>query len=673
MQLHSVELSGESDQGPFHGGFDFGGTSVVISGLNGRGKSLVASTVAWCLGLEPLYGAKRSDNTIFAEAARRRLWLDRDTEANVTKSQAQLVLSHRDSMLAIERHIKGGDSDFATIITEEDGNLIERRLQLSGPTMADPTRGFHAFLFRWAGLPVCELLTKTGDRRPIYWENLAALFFIEQINGWAGLQSNQIHRYGHMDIGAACVEYLLGLRRTLQRRTRRQERFSVEGQLRQRSHAVFDRVDMLTTEFVAGAELPKPRRLADIHKRMRDLVVVEHIDKHLRETLRSQEQGLQRQVQELQASLNTQTLQPREENRHLVEAASTSVVELKSLLHEKRQELRRLRVQREQQSDLLGELEAKLRAARDLLLLKRDNLGLPTHVECPTCHQEIQPEQYDLHVHGTEQLERRIDALEAERQAVRRVLNRLAHDQRDLLSFVSEKAQELEERRREVDRLSKAVGQTSEAAVGTVSEIIRCERQIARISRVLSEAELVQAQIDAWNKDYAELEEPEADPAFEAEQRRIASFRDQLRDYLVALEHSAFAASRSQRFALDDAHAPLLNDRLVASTGSASDRPRLVAAYVLALQLISLRDRTEHHPGFIVLDEPLQQNPDERHRASFISFLARNWQELAGQVVLITSLSVEEEETLSGAGVNLVPFSKRQWLVAGQAPDGSGE
>lgn len=74
---------------------------------------------------------------------------------------------------------------------------------------------------------------------------------------------------------------------------------------------------------------------------------------------------------------------------------------------------------------------------------------------------------------------------------------------------------------------------------------------------------------------------------------------------------------------VDNAYNPCIRSHQVERIGSASDRARLVLAYVLALLRVSVRGG--HHPGFVVLDEPLQQNPDPLHRGMAVELLQKRW------------------------------------------------
>ena len=60
------------------------------------------------------------------------------------------------------------------------------------------------------------------------------------------------------------------------------------------------------------------------------------------------------------------------------------------------------------------------------------------------------------------------------------------------------------------------------------------------------------------------------------------------------------------------------------------------------------------HPGLVILDEPLQQNPDPKHRELFLSFLSKELaKKLPFQVVIFTSLRQAEIAQLRRGGVSV--------------------
>jgi len=68
------------------------------------------------------------------------------------------------------------------------------------------------------------------------------------------------------------------------------------------------------------------------------------------------------------------------------------------------------------------------------------------------------------------------------------------------------------------------------------------------------------------------------------------------------------------------------------------------------------------HPGFVILDEPLQQNPDDKHRELFLNFLTKELpQKSTFQTLIFTWLSDAEIAKLRKEGriVTAQPGSDR--------------
>ena len=74
--------------------------------------------------------------------------------------------------------------------------------------------------------------------------------------------------------------------------------------------------------------------------------------------------------------------------------------------------------------------------------------------------------------------------------------------------------------------------------------------------------------------------------------------------------------------------------------------------------------------GMVLLDEPLQQNPDPDHRDRFIQFLSRQLARSAGfQTIIFTSLTTAEVARLRRQGVNVrTPEGKKLLQLVPEAP-----
>ncbi len=154
MLLRSIAIRGASSSGPFEGVLSLPEGSVVLSGRNGWGKSLAFSAVAWCLGIEVIFGVKRSDAGFFAEAARTRIQLNDGGVSDVLSSESKIVVSREDGAeLTLTRSIAGGNPHLIRVCSGDgDQPRVEHNLDVHNRSQVDESAGFHAFLFRWLGM-----------------------------------------------------------------------------------------------------------------------------------------------------------------------------------------------------------------------------------------------------------------------------------------------------------------------------------------------------------------------------------------------------------------------------------------------------------------------------------------------------------------------------------------
>jgi len=184
MRIARITVEGTSEAGAFSGTLSFGPGVQVISGPNRLGKSIAFAAIVWCLGVEQIYGVQSCDNAIFPDAPRHMIDLGDAGEGKVIASSAEIELVGDDGRVLKLRRPIVGDTDRMTFTDGElEGDLVVGR---SG-AMGDATAGFQATFRRWAGLPEARLMTSRGTAAHIYFENLAPLFLIEQLTGWADI------------------------------------------------------------------------------------------------------------------------------------------------------------------------------------------------------------------------------------------------------------------------------------------------------------------------------------------------------------------------------------------------------------------------------------------------------------------------------------------------------
>jgi predicted component of type VI protein secretion system len=217
---------------------------------------------------------------------------------------------------------------------------------------------------------------------------------------------------------------------------------------------------------------------------------------------------------------------------------------------------------------------------------------------------------------------------------------------------------ELREAERVLMSVTAAVGTERQQVARIVGELAGVDREADRARETLAEIEEIQGEVDRWVADARALADKEFATADLSERRR--ELLDALRKYLLEVRHSEVRPGTEQLLTFDEQYVPYFDNRRLRSLGSASDQSRLTAAYALAAAATS---GTGLHPGIVILDEPLQQNPDPEHRNRFLQFLSRQLARNAKfQTIIFTSLSSAEVTRLRKDGVNVQTPSGKKWL-----------
>ncbi len=225
---------------------------------------------------------------------------------------------------------------------------------------------------------------------------------------------------------------------------------------------------------------------------------------------------------------------------------------------------------------------------------------------------------------------------------------------------------------RALTTVTSAVGPLREQLAATAAELTAAERESERLSDASAEIDSLQESINRWVADAKGFFFVTAG-ASDVEGKRNA-FTEAFRKYLVALGHSEVHTYNSQLVALDkENYVPFMNGRRLRALGSASDQSRLVAAYSLALAAASQKADGKH-PGLLILDEPLQQNPDPEHRERFQEFLEKEIaQQSKFQTLVFTSLYPEEIARLRKKGTEVMTPTGPKFLKLVKPPQQASE
>ncbi len=653
ISLKRVEITGRAAAGEFAGGLNFDPGLQVISAHNAYGKSLVVKCVAWCLGLEPMFGSLDNDPIIFPEAVRESISLGVDSNSPVLSSEGAIWLQDNSGrQLEIRRNIKGGDRTLVQVReSDKDGKARAFKLMARKSTMVDEAGGFQRFLFEWLGWPLVDVPTFRMAAAKVYLENLAPLFYIDQIEGWTEIQSMQISRYGQQEIGEIAVEYLLGAMGAVKTRVNRVSVQRKIVELKDGARRIAENVTQETLRRGWRVEWSSHGSVEEVANRWAERGLWQALKDDAHVDLDVRRKDVNTRIGKLREALTSAPVDEKVSSAPV--EASQRAVELKRARHALNEDLSTLNVQLRDTSSLLASLEQRIAAASDLLRLKTTGVGRLEHLECPTCHRDLDAELFGLSEQSAQSVEAHIESLKSDRELMLRNRESLFADVQKLTAKGAEIDVELRNAERALTTVTSAIGPLREQLALAASELTAAERQAERLEDAVAEVTALQESIDRWIADARGLVTPELGAADVDE--RLSTFTEAFRKYLVALGHSEVNATNSQQVIINkDDYVPYMNGRRLRGLGSASDQPRLVAAYSLALSGASEKTNG-NHPGIVILDEPLQQNPDPGHRKQFLEFLEKQIaQSSKFQTLLFTSLYPAEIDRLRKKGTTVL-------------------
>lgn len=670
IRIVAIEVSGRTERAPFAGRMEFKNGLNIFSGENAFGKSTAVTAIPWCLGIEPMFGLQNNDPARFPGAVRDVVTLGGMENIPVLASEACITIERHDgARLALRRAICGGDREKVEV-TETFMNNSKKVtvLQARKETMSDETAGLQRFLFEWIGLPRTPLMTLNGRRSELYLENLAPLFFIDQTEGWTDLFALQVHRYGLQEVNEAAVEFLLGARDALAHRFKQQESVSAEARLKGEAEKIRERVESFFS--AQGWTLAWSTRGAstEIAKRWGDAKLSEIARRDFNMNVPAERERITKRLASLRESLAK--MPAGASDRGPASQASQEVVELKTKRHEHREELRQALLQLAEQQSLLETIEHRITSSKDVLKLKVQGIGRLDQVECPTCHRELDPNSFQLTQQSTDSVGAHIEALEKQRVLIRQNIAALHAEENRLKHALSDVDDRLLAADRALATVNLAIGATRESLAKIAGDITSFEKELSDLTAYTREMEALEDAVERWRSEVHSVAEAVVDRS--DLKKRISKFEEKLRAQLLALGHSAVSNSNVAEVRLDERYIPYLGPRRLRSLGSASDHPRLVAAYVLALAQAS-RVLDGPHPGIVILDEPQQQNPDDKHVELFLQFLVSAAKDTKTQVVVTTHLKKDEPSKLKAAKVNVVELPRDgHFLELATAGDSNG-
>ena len=343
--------------------------------------------------------------------------------------------------------------------------------------------------------------TFKGAASEVYLENLVPSFYIDQTEGWADIQAQQIGRYGQLEIKEIAVEYLLGAISAINTRVALRQSAQRQGALRELARNIAERVTALAERRDWNLDWSGGGSLEDIVKRWTKRTLSEAFKHDANVDLPARISGLSARADKLRQALRTDGV-----DRHNGSApaeASQRTIELKRRRHTMNESLNTLRIQRDQTDELIGTLDHRIQSASDLLRLKETGVGRLDHVECPTCHRDLDPVTFALTSQSAESIRTHIESLKRDREMMIANYRSVESGLRTAQAAMRNLDGELREAERVLMGVTSAVGAEREQIAQIVGELSAIDRDTDRARENIEEIKELQAEIDRWLADAA--------------------------------------------------------------------------------------------------------------------------------------------------------------------------
>jgi hypothetical protein len=665
LRFRHLRLRAETSVGSFGADVPFDRGLNVLWADNTMGKSTCLQGLLYVLGLERMLSPRRAiplpyvmtshlddpDTGQRQNVLESSVWAELENEAgDIITVRRGVVTSADHKLVSVFR---------GPLLTQPNGQYRQQDYFALDPGAAQREAGFHRMLTEFIGWRLPTVHRFDGTETKLYLETIFPLVYVEQKAGWSSLPAAFPTYFQIRDVARRAVEFLLGLdthdlelkrqQLELDLATSKSTWSAKRDELLSIAKLVNARVEGLTaTPTIAETEIERGFLLVADGEGWRPLTELASVlrsriaDLNESETPNVEESAPEavREVEELSKIVGEQNAR----RSALFRARQTEISQRSSVM-------RRLAALDE---DLQKNLDAQ----------KLRNLGSTiaesfTADHCPTCAQPIADTLLAQRA-GAEimSVEDNIQYIKAQRGIFQRLLQQAEAAITDIdhnLAAATVEATEASARLRALK--ADLIAPSHSPSVAVIEERIRVEARLQALEDAHQRFELQKASLIVLAREHAGLlavqSELPADRITADDKKKISQLESLIRAQANSYGFTTFPTAELE--ISPDTYRPQKEGFEIGFELSASDTIRLKWAYQLALLEIGRVERT-NHPGFVVFDEPRQQ---ETAKVSFKQLLERaaGAKESRQQVIFATSEDRGQLETfLSGLDCKLISF-----------------
>lgn len=620
ISLIAYESNNPESLQKFGRNLDFTSGLNLVVGDNTSGKTTLVECLLYALGMEELIEGKSGTRSL--DKAVREQFLCGNTNRHerawqVKQSYVRLQLSNsKHESITIMRYIQSFDSKRPNVLyvwrtpmidIKRDLDKKEYYVHNQGDHNEDYNEGFYAFLADFAGLPIIKVPARNKDYTLLYMQTLFSAAYIEQKRGWSDFFAN-IRSFNIMNPKQRLVEYIMDYRPN--------ENLINKIKLSERKKSLeksWENKVVALNNYLAYSGLYMEELGADLGKMKTALT-------DLRIVYRLKNAELDLYLNELQKRID---LLEEKQNTELTNCKDEQYLEALKIYEGHKDEYDKFCIKLVNENDKLSTItkqvqyiDAEINRYRSLRRVNNVITTLDVKI-CPICHQKMPLEHnHDINVLTSDEIDESINVLVMQKSFLSPIIKNLE----EMVSNMKLNKQYLDRQLRKEKAEIEMLASLHDIALNPLStseqfELVENKSQLASFAAIKDYVKKQIQDLESVKRSYCEVcNEIKEKKNKEHEEQPIAKQLSAFKDLLRKFGYTSNSIANSVYFKEDKTtyqYLPVIThndggEEEIRSDSSASDFIRSIWAYYLTLLKFG-----NHHPGFLVMDEPCQHSMKE--------------------------------------------------------------
>lgn len=620
ISLQAYESDAPERLQKFGRNLDFTSGLNLVVGDNTSGKTTLVECLFYALGMEELIEGKPGNRSLDKAVKEQFLCENiygREEEWVVKGAYVRLQLSNsKHESITIMRYIQSFDSKRPNVLyvwrtpmidIKRDLDKKEYYVHNQGDHNEDYNEGFYAFLADFAGLPIIQVPARNKDYTLLYMQTLFSAAYIEQKRGWSDFFAN-IRSFNIMNPKQRLVDYIMDYRPN--------ENLINKIKLSERKKSLeksWENKVVALNNYLAYSGLYMEELGADLGKMKTALT-------DLRIVYRLKNAELDLYLNELQKRID---LLEEKQNTELTNCKDEQYLEALKIYEGHKDEYDKFCIKLVNENDKLSTItkqvqyiDAEINRYRSLRRVNNVITTLDVKI-CPICHQKMPLEHnHDINVLTSDEIDESINVLVMQKSFLSPIIKNLE----EMVSNMKLNKQYLDRQLRKEKAEIEMLASLHDIALNPLStseqfELVENKSQLASFAAIKDYVKKQIQDLESVKRSYCEVcNEIKEKKNKEHEEQPIAKQLSAFKDLLRKFGYTSNSIANSVYFKEDKTtyqYLPVIThndggEEEIRSDSSASDFIRSIWAYYLTLLKFG-----NHHPGFLVMDEPCQHSMKE--------------------------------------------------------------